>query len=79
MWRWHRDLPIMRRRLRLEKAIHAGNHERYEDCHCYEKHGQYRKSHPLATNSLRAWRLAGQWEARRTNKKQRRAPVVGAA
>ena len=75
MRRWHRDEAVMRRRLNLEKAIHAGRHERYEDCHCYERRGWYRKSRPLANDSLRAWRKIAQWVAHNQNKRVRRQPI----
>lgn len=75
MRRWHEDLPVMRRRLNLEKMLHASFNERYEDCHCYEKRGWYRKRRPLG-NQRKHWILKiGQWEKKQRNKRQRRMRV----
>ena len=78
MNRWHRELPLMETRLRFEKDIHSwGSSGRpYEECHCYEKRGLFRKDRPLShRKSPRYFRLIPQYEARRKVKAMRRLPV----
>ena len=76
MRRWHQDWHVMARHIRIEKWAHDSQGERYEDCHCFDKPGLFRKTKPLATSSLpRYFRKIAQHEARRRVKALRRWPV----
>ena len=62
MKRWQADLSVMQRRLRFERIVHSWSGQPYEECHCYEKRGLFRKHRPLDT-SLRFFRRIRQHEA----------------
>ena len=74
MRRWHEEAHIMRRRLKMEKWVHESSGTSYEDCHCYEKPGLFRKHRPLDLGIV-VWRKLEQIEQKLSNKRIRRMPI----
>ena len=68
----------MNRRLKLEKWVHGRIGTSYEDCHCYEKLGLFRKNTPLGRcgNQRCVVCYWDRYDARRENKRMRRQSIL---
>ena len=77
MQRWHKEIAIMRNRLKLMQAIQLASNSVWEDFPTFNKKGVYRKIHPLSNNTLRSWRRIGQYIAKKKTKQKRRWKYQG--
>ena len=72
MNRWHRELPLMQNRWRVEKHFHKSWGEKIEECHCFHM-GTHRKCRPLEGGNRGASRMLHMCEKTYPKKVARKA------
>ena len=78
MKRWHDEIPLMQKRMKMEKHKHELHGvDSFEDCHCSDGIGTMRKHTPYEGYNHRARYILAcdQYEKKRRNKKIRQMRI----